>query len=173
MAATLTAADPRLAAFLDKQEIRDVLMRYCRGIDRLDAELVASVYHDDAYDDHGTFKGRGKDFAVHVMNGLSRFERTMHFLGNSLIELDGEAAKSETYFVAYHRLRRDDGSAEDFVAGGRYVDRFERRNGPWLIAKRVVVMEWTRFDEVTREWDANEHFTIGQRDHGDLVYTLE
>ena len=163
--------DRRLQVAVDRDEIREVLARYCRGIDRLDTELIASVYHDDAYDDHGTFKGPGKEFATHVVQGLSRFERTMHFLGNCLIEVDGDVAKSETYCVAYHRLRNDDRSATDFVAGVRYVDRFERRAGTWLIARRVVVMEWTRYDPVTSEWDATPHFTMGRRDREDLVFT--
>jgi hypothetical protein len=166
------ALDARRQAYLDREEIREVLARYCRGIDRLDSELVASVYHDDAYDDHGTFKGSGKDFAVSVVQGLSRFERTMHFLGNSLIDVDGDVAHSETYCVAYHRLRADDSPAEaqDFVAGVRYVDRFERRDGAWLIANRVVVMEWTRYDALGSEWDATPHFTMGRRDREDLAY---
>ena len=35
-----------------EREIRRRLHDYCRGIDRLDAELVASVYFADAIDDH-------------------------------------------------------------------------------------------------------------------------
>ena len=106
----------RLAA---KLEIAELLARYCRGIDRLDTELIASVYHEDAYDDHGTFKGSGKEFARQVIGGLSRYERTMHFLGTSLIEVEGNLAHGETYCVAYHRSRPVEGKQEDFVAGVR------------------------------------------------------
>jgi ketosteroid isomerase-like protein len=156
---------------IDKQEIRDLLATYCRGIDRLDADLVASVYHDDAYDDHGTFKGSGKEFAKSVVVGLARFERTMHVIGNCLVDVDGDAARAETYCVAYHRTRAEDGPQKDFVAGVRYVDHLERRGGgPWLIAKRVVVMEWTRWDPIGEQWDAAAHFTMGRRDRTDLVY---
>lgn len=28
------------------------------------------------------------------------------------------------------------------VSGGRYVDRFERRDGRWAIAARVCLVEW-------------------------------
>ena len=164
--------DPRLQAFLDKQEIRDVLARYCRGIDRLDSDLIASVYHEDAYDDHGTFKGNGKEFAKSVVVGLARFERTMHTIANCLIEVDGDTATAETYCIAYHRTKAADGPQEDFLAGVRYIDRLERRSegGPWLIARRVVVMEWTRFDPIVRQWEATDAFTRGVRDRTDLVY---
>src|SRR5688572_28213964 len=70
---------------LAKQEIRDVLMTYSRAIDRMDAELLASVYHPDAWDDHGGFKGTAEDFVAWVMPVLATFDHTSHFLGNSLI----------------------------------------------------------------------------------------
>ena len=49
--------DPRLAGLLDKQEIEEVVLRYCRGIDRRDFDLVRSCYHPDARDRHGSFDG--------------------------------------------------------------------------------------------------------------------
>lgn len=167
--------EPPVARYIqelaDKQEIRDLFARYCRGIDRLDAEIIRSVYHEDSFDDHGTYKGPGIAFADHVIPGLSRFERTMHFLGNCLIEITGDSAECETYCVAYHRRKDADGSETDFIAGVRYIDRVESRDGgPWLIANRVVVMEWTRFDPVGEQWDAAPHFTMGRRDRTDLVY---
>ena len=167
----MTELPPALQALADKEEIRGLLARYCRGIDRLDPELVASVYHEDAYDDHGTFKGDGKEFATQVMKGLANFERTMHFLGTCNIELDGDVARTETYCVAYHRTKAEAGPVRDFIAGVRYIDRLERRDGgPWLIAHRVVVMEWTRWDDVKDQWDAAGAFTMGRRDKTDLVY---
>ncbi|MBT5754390.1 MAG: SnoaL-like domain-containing protein [Acidimicrobiaceae bacterium] len=45
--------EARLRALIDKDEIRDVLMRYGRGVDRLDEELLRSCYHPDSHDDHG------------------------------------------------------------------------------------------------------------------------
>lgn len=35
---------------LDKQAIGEVVLRYCRGIDRLDLDLVRSAYHCDGVD---------------------------------------------------------------------------------------------------------------------------
>ena len=42
-----------IRALLDRQAITDALHLYCRAIDRTDEELLASVYHPDAIDDHG------------------------------------------------------------------------------------------------------------------------
>ena len=163
--------DPRIQQLLDKQEIREVLARYCRGIDRLDAGLIASVYHSDAYDDHGTYKGPAAGFVEYVVPALRRYASTMHFLGNCLVEIEGDSAKSETYCVAYHCSKPADGPETEMVAGVRYVDRFERReSGPWLIAHRTVVFEWSRVDEVRNSWTPTE-FTMGRRDREDYVYT--
>ena len=166
--------DSAVKELLDKQEIRDVLMRYCRGIDRLDMDLVKSCYHPDAYDDHGTYKGGVAGFCSTVSAGLANCLATEHFLGNSLIEVRGDRAASETYLVAYHRLPATAGASErDFAFGGRYLDVFERRDGgAWLIARRTVVHSWSRIDPVTERWSAQDAFTQGQSGQADLVYHL-
>ncbi len=156
---------------LAKEEIRDVILRYARGIDRLDFDLVSACYHPDAYDDHGTFQGNVPDFIASAKKFLPRFVCTQHFMGNMLIEVDRDVAKAETYAVAYHRQALADGSGKDDVMGIRYVDRFEKRDdsGPWLIAHRVVATEWRRVDPVP-EGKLRGHLGVwGQRDETDVV----
>lgn len=133
---------------LAKQEIADVIHRYARGIDRMDFDLVRSCYHPDAYDDHGSMRGSVDEFIAGAREFLPKFVATMHFMGNMLIDLDGDVARAETYAVAYHREQLADGSGRDDIWGIRYVDRFERRDGNWLIAYRVVAQEWRRVDPV-------------------------
>lgn len=163
---TLTA----LTKLVDKQEIHDVLMRYCRGIDRCDEELLLSVYHPDATDNHGQFNGRAADFISWALQSLRRDERTTHFLCNELIEVEGDSAHCESYLFAVHRRKAKDGTAtKDLTFGGRYVDRFERRDGAWKIAHRQVVFEWSRLDPVEESY-ALEQFVTGQRSREDVVY---
>ena len=74
---------------LDEREIRDVILRYCRGIDRMEVELVRSCYHPDATDEHGSFSGGVDEFLAWVWPLLQRYTMTMHFVGNLLVEVAG------------------------------------------------------------------------------------
>jgi hypothetical protein len=158
-----------LQSLLDKQEIHEVLMRYCRGIDRCDAELLYSVYHPDATDDHGLFTGKAVDFIPWAIKSLVRDESTSHYIANELIELDGDVARCESYFFAIHRRREKDGSTVDLKFAGRYVDRFERRQGVWKIAHRQVVFDRSQIDPVGRTFSTDQ-FVCGKRSREDPVY---
>ncbi|MBH79196.1 MAG: linA-like protein [Gammaproteobacteria bacterium] len=153
----------------DRYEIEQVLRRYCRGVDRGDAELIRSVYHADGTDDHGGFKGLGVEFADRVVEAMAgRVEATMHNLHQINIFPNGDAARVETYFTAYHRLIQE-GTTVLETFGGRYVDRFEKRLGQWKIADRVVVYDWSEIKDVPREYP-NENFNQGKRSKDDLSY---
>ena len=141
--------DPELRQLIDERAILRRLTDYCRGVDRCDAALVASVYHPDGTDDHGSFKGLGVDFAVYVTTRLAeRYEATMHTIANVIIDFNSpDSADVECHVCA--RQRRIDGDQtvlETF--GGRYLDRFERRDGEWRIAHRTVVHEWDKVETV-------------------------
>jgi ketosteroid isomerase-like protein len=158
-----------LQVLLDKQEIHEVLMRYCRGIDRCDAELLHSVYHPDATDDHGLFKGKAADFVPWALKSLGRDEGTSHYIANELIEVEGDVAYCESYFFAVHRRQNKDGTKADLIFAGRYVDRFERREGLWKIAHRQVVFDRSRIDKIEKSFSIEE-YVCGKRSREDPVY---
>lgn len=167
------STEQRLAELLAKDEIRDVVYRYARGIDRLDFDLVRSCYHPGAYDDHGTIQGDVEALLTGAGGFLKRCASTMHFMGNLLIEIDdvaeGGTAKVETYAIAYHRLENSDGSGKDDVFGLRYVDRFENRDGQWLIAHRVIATEWRRVDPLPVGKIRGGAGEWGTRDGNDVI----
>lgn len=126
-------------SMLDREAIREVSLRYTRGIDRHDDALLLSAYHPDAKDDHGAFIGSPEGFVehanrVHGQNWVCH----QHFVTNQVIDLDGGTAHCESYFLAV--LKRPDGVC-DFV-GGRYVDRLEKRDSLWAVADRICMVEW-------------------------------
>lgn len=159
-----------LEALLDEQAIRRVLLRYCRGIDRLDLELVRSCYWPQATDRHGPFMGTRDEFVEWAEALLRRHSMTMHHVGNMLIEVHGETATSETYCVAYHSGEPAADVRWNYRAGVRYVDRFEKHSGEWRIADRLTVIEWVQ------PWDADRDLleSLGERlprrDRTDPVY---
>ncbi len=158
-----------LRMLLDKQEIHEVLMRYCRGIDRCDEELLRGVYHPDATDDHGMFTGKAADFIPWALKALGRDESTSHCIANELIEVQGDVAYCESYFLAVHRRREKDGTKADLRFEGRYADRFERRQGGWKIAHRQVIFDRSRVDPVGKTF-STEGFVCGKRSREDPAY---
>jgi len=166
--------DPRLQALIDKDEIRDCVYRFARAVDRHDWDLARTCYHPGGIDDHGVFRGDKDEYVDWVSAHLPDLaEVTMHLIGNVMIELDGDVAHSEAYSVAYHRYTHEDGSKRDFTSVDRYVDRFEKRDGTWLIAKRVCAFDWcytVPFDP-TVGFTFGADFTVGHRDRTDITYT--
>jgi hypothetical protein len=144
-----------LQRLIDKDEIRDLMARYARGVDRGDWNAVRAVYHPDAYDDHGDYKGGVDGFIEFGKSRTGGATQVMHFLGECLIEFATPTlAMAETYFFTAHTLgpegQRQYGAGGDGSSGvqisqfGRYVDKVEKRNGEWRIAYRIVVFEATR-----------------------------
>lgn len=129
-----------LRVLQDRQAILDCIHRYCRAVDRFDRELLLSVYHADAIDDHGLFVGGPEAFAdwVFAFHGEHQ-HATQHIVANHSCELDGDVAHTETYwmFAAMNKT-----GAPLSLGGGRYLDRFERRDGRWAIAARKCVIDW-------------------------------
>ena len=164
------SSDSVLREMQARYEIEQVLRCYARGVDRGDVALIRAAYHEDGTDDHGEFKGLGRDFAeLLVASTRDRWLASQHQLHQSNIALDGETAWVETYFTAYHRVEDADGETQLETFGGRYVDRFERRVGVWAIADRVVVYDWSRIDTVANAYPS-EPFEPGQRSKADLSY---
>ncbi|MEE8165837.1 MAG: nuclear transport factor 2 family protein [Myxococcota bacterium] len=155
-------------ALVAKQACYDTLMRYARGVDRCDPELVRSTYHPDAYDDHGGYQGDANGFIEWVKpTVMENFSCTMHKLGNVLIEIDGEQAFAETYAVAHH-VQADQETPSDLIMGVRYIDRLEQRRGEWKIAHRVMSFEWERTLEIGSQAEIDT-FKRGLRDGTDPV----
>ncbi len=165
--------DARLARLLDEREIEAVVYRYCRGIDRLDLELVRSCYHADATEEHGSFSGGVSDYLEWVAKLLARYRTTLHLVANLLVEFgpDPDAAAVESYGVAVHR-GRDATPHLNLATGFRYLDRFERRTAGWRIAHRVAVSEWSIRIPEAAWWEIPDSLRQGRRDSGDALYAL-
>jgi hypothetical protein len=130
----------RLEQALDRQEIVDCLTRFSRGMDRFDRGLFRSAFHDDAVIAAGPFVGGPAELydwasTLHEAGQVA----TQHCLLNLTLEIDGDTAHSENYYLFVGRNR----DQTNWLAGGRYLDRLERRKGVWRIALRTNVIEWS------------------------------
>lgn len=183
--------DSRLEELLAKQEITELIFRYARAIDRMDEALLRSVFHPDSRHSH-FYEGPSSDpgipssreapgdFVAFALGLLSGFVRTHHQLGNTLIQFESEAtARAETYFTAHHRMRArgEPLAAEnaydtemDYFVGGRYLDRFESRDGRWKIVQRTGMTDWVRLEPASSQGfgDIADH-TVGKRAPDDAV----
>ena len=124
----------------DRSEIWDCMQRYARGIDRQDRALLRSAYHDGAVDDHVGFVGVVDDFIDWALAYHSTQTRYQHYLLNHTVDIDGDEAHAETYYLF---VGTDRAPANHMtISGGRYVDRLERRDGRWAIVDRVCLVEF-------------------------------
>jgi hypothetical protein len=172
--------DETLRRLQDRYEIQEVIMRYCRALDRLDRKALESCFHPDSQHNH-SYVGPSSTFCDFAFDVLSACVATHHQLGNISIRVQGDLAYADCYFTAYHRIGDPPppafapaGPGDDVLVGGRYIDRFERRDGEWRIAKRIGVHDWRRY-----EAGADHGFyqlptsDRGRRDPTDHVYSAE
>ena len=134
----------------DRFEIQDVIYRWCRALDRRDWNAIRPLFHSDAIDDHGFYSGNIDGLVECLIKRHATMVQCQHGVANMLIEFAGpEQALVESYVYASQRHLVEgpaiesgkDHLAFDFLGFGRYVDRFERRNGHWKILNRIVVFE--------------------------------
>jgi len=130
----------RIDALLDRQDIVDCLTRFSRGMDRFDRALFLSAFHGDATVAAGSFVGAPDALyawasALHEGGQVA----THHNLLNMTIDIDGDGAHAETYYLFVGRNRDE----SNWIAGGRYLDRLERRDGQWKIVLRTNMIEWS------------------------------
>ncbi len=153
----------------DETAIRRVHLEYCRAVDRRDWDLVRSCYHPDAVDHHGPYSGGIDGFIAWAKEFVETVCSTTHFVGNQLIDIEGDTAWHEAYCQDHHRTKATDTTpAADYVVNLRYLDRMERRDGEWKIADRLVVHDSVKRTAVGEEVD--EGFFPGGYAPDDVSY---
>ena len=168
-----TMTDP-VQRLLDKQEIAEVLYRRARAGDRADADLAHTCYHEGATERHGMFDGTAVEF-IDVVSFTkpkpgSPIKGMMHVVTNILCDFaDDTHAFVESYHVAWCQMTDN----TDATIGGRYLDKFEQRDGRWAIVHRDVIFDWSRVEPETEKfWEKHpaKPFLVGQRGADDPLY---
>ena len=138
-----------------REQIRDLLYKYCHGIDQRDWELVRSCFADHHQHTHGKFSGSADEFIAYASGFLKNVEASHHSIANTKIDIseDGKSAHCDANFLAFHKVKDgtppqmsfpSNGQGTDWDVAGRYIDDFEYRDGKWLIVKRKAFHVWER-----------------------------
>ena len=163
----VTDLSEKLQRLVDRQEILDCIHRYARALDRHDDELLRSVFHADALDNHGRWVGFRDDFVQWANHEChTKLAAHMHHITTHHCEIDGSIAHTESYVLFVHRYK--DGKTVH-VAGGRYIDRLEKRGGEWRIALRRLVMDYRSVADGSVFGDS-DGYPKGVQDTTDISY---
>jgi len=166
-AATLATLARELRYLRDRLDILDVINGYCRALDRIDGDLLTDAFHADVQDRQGPFLGDRAAFVPWALGLMTEFTMTHHSLTTHNCEIDGDVAHAESYCVFFvtHRDGRMLGAG-----AARYIDRLERREGKWALARRVEVMD-CGYEMPASGWLGSDWTGIEpRRDRSDLSY---
>ena len=121
--------------------IQQVLFRYCRSMDRMDADLALGCFEPQALLEYGgLFSGTAAEFVEWLWPVHAQFDGHTHQLHNALVEVDGKSAASEAYVTVTLRSTVD-GVRTDLIGKGRYIDEWRCGAGGWRISRRRFVSD--------------------------------
>jgi ketosteroid isomerase-like protein len=166
----MSADAQELDAALSRDAIRRLLTGYCRGVDRGDKALLASVYWEDSTVISGVVNASGPQFANDIIDYVTaNLDYCFHSIANEWIEVQGDHAVGEHYIIAQMCA-----GGQDVMTGGRYIDSYERRDGVWKIKARTFVADWNTSHPKSLELDGMYEplKTRGSFGAGDPVYAL-
>jgi hypothetical protein len=166
-----TVSEIAVQELLDRAAIQEAVLRYCRGVDRADAELLASAYHPDAVDEHGMAHFEGDAIARGIIELVSGSRVSLHQITNQTVDLLGTSrAACESYFTAWQSMQHE-GEERMLLALGRYIDQFEKRDGDWRVAHRLVIVEHAQLLPAGGPFPPASP-GLGRRDRQDPSYTV-
>ena len=159
-----------IESVLAEQAVRKAATCYSRGVDRSDLELMKSAFHSDAVVRYGSYDGHYEQFCKDVVSGQSGMEYTTHTVVNEYYDIDAanNSGKGEIYVLAF--LSAGD---SEYLVAGRYVDKYDSRDGDWRISFRQYIYDWSRTSDYSGS-DPNSLFEAltyrGKHTMDDLSY---
>lgn len=140
-----------LRDLLDREAIRDTLIRYATGVDTRDWVLFRSCFSDPVEIDLSSWTGAAAadvpvdEWVASVRAGLAAFDVTHHMSSNHCIDVAGERATCRSYVQARHCIRGPQGD-EIFTLGGHYLTRLLRQPEGWRIRASRLTVTWSEGD---------------------------
>jgi ketosteroid isomerase-like protein len=139
--------DALLQEMRDEFQLQKLVHRYCRAVDRGDIQTLRSLYHHDAEDDHGAFSTGSVDDFLQGLAAARPYLRSMqHHITTVNFAVDGAKAEGEIYSIATHTFMAGDRDV-DVIVGGRYLDKYEKRDATWKFIERQIVTDWANVND--------------------------
>jgi hypothetical protein len=169
----------------DQLAIQELVYRWCRAVDRLDYDAMPALFHPDAYDDHGPYKGDVPGLIAWIRKRHETIVFSMHQMTNVLVEFaDDDNALVESCLSLIQRYAP--GTAEslsqltdskfskdrtvDLHARSRYIDRVQRRDGVWRVLRRTLVQDWKQVFEMDQVASNSQGALVGLRNQDDFIF---
>jgi hypothetical protein len=178
--ARLAELEPRLAYLSDRRDIFEASKRYTRGADRHDTDLVRSAFWPEATISYAK-PMKLDDFVTWDDTRLAGYAAHQHHITGQTIDVDGNTAHVESYVIAFFvpRDRRADGtgpatpgraltSERSVVGSGRFIERWEKRDGAWKILVREYIEDLSLKGETVD--NCSTRVCLGSWDRNDPSY---
>lgn len=121
----------------DRFEILNQLGRFARILDDRDWGVVDEVFAEDVTFDYGDGREQNGLAAMLAVfrQYLDRCGQSQHLLGSVTLRFEGDEAITSAYVQARHQGKGE--KAHLFLdTSGEYIDRWQCRDGRWLVVRR-------------------------------------
>jgi 3-phenylpropionate/cinnamic acid dioxygenase small subunit len=120
----------------DKDEIRELLARYCFALDAERFEDMAALFTPDGIWETAFGTGTGRAGIVAQARSISTKDRPrrVHLTTNIVIDVDGHTATAHSNWLLFQNSPH--GPA--IGSGGGYSDRLAKVDGRWFFQHRTI-----------------------------------
>jgi ketosteroid isomerase-like protein len=161
-------ADNAAATLADRIAIEDMVTRYYENFGKTDAsEEFGSFYTDDAvFDVNGIVSKGPKEIAAFYAESAREADApaaqgTFHMLiSNPVIDVDGDTATAKFTWTGI--INRDIAGPPALLEQGREYDRLVKKDGKWMIAKRVVIADSGLPDRYKATYEPRKDYDISK-----------
>lgn len=120
----------------DKDEIRELLARYCFHLDAEEFEAMAALFTPDGVWETAFGTGRGRDGIIVQARSIASGPRPrrVHLTTNIVIDLNGDSATVRSNWVLFQNTP----AGPAIGSGGAYFDHVVKQDGQWLFRHRRI-----------------------------------